>query len=54
VIFERPTQRPEHVLLGAFRVLHARGAHRIQAVPYFYATGHWRCSTLVEVSRSTR
>jgi hypothetical protein len=40
--------RPEHVLLRAIQVLHGRGAHRIQAVPYFYATGHWRCSTLVD------
>ncbi|GHF18275.1 hypothetical protein GCM10011600_19010 [Pseudolysinimonas yzui] len=40
--------RPEHVLLNAYRVLHGRGAHRIQAAPYFYATGHWRCSTLVD------
>lgn len=36
--------RPEHVLLQAIRVLHERGAHRIQIAPAFYATGHWRCS----------
>lgn len=40
--------RPEHVLLNAYRVLHGRGAHRIQAAPYFYATGHWRCATLID------
>lgn len=43
--------RPEHVLLNAFRVLHARSAHRIQAIPYFYATGHWRCSTVIDGER---
>jgi hypothetical protein len=40
--------RPEQVLLHAIRVLHERGAHRIQVVPYFYATGHWRCSLLLD------
>lgn len=40
--------RPEHVLLHAIRVLHERGAHRIQIAPAFYATGHWRCSILIE------
>jgi hypothetical protein len=40
--------RPEHVLLQAIRVLHERGAHRIQVVPAFYATGHWRCSILID------
>lgn len=40
--------RPEHVLLHAVRVLHEQGAHRIQVVPYFYATGHWRCSLLLD------
>lgn len=40
--------RPEHVLLHAVQVLHERGAHRIQVVPYFYATGHWRCSIRVD------
>lgn len=43
--------RPEHVLLHAIRVLHERGAHRIQVVPGFYATGHWRCSILVDGER---
>lgn len=40
--------RPECVLLEAYRVLHGGGAHRIQAAPGFYATGHWRCATLVD------
>jgi hypothetical protein len=40
--------RPEHVLLRAIQVLHGRGAHRMQVVPGFYATGHWRCSTRVD------
>jgi len=40
--------RPERVLLQAYGVLHRRGAHRIQVAPGFYATGHWRCSTLVD------
>lgn len=44
----RTESRPEHVLLHAIRVLHERGAHRIQVVPYFYATGHWRCSLLLD------
>ncbi len=46
--FTEPVNRPEHVLLNAYRVLHGRGAHRIQAAPYFYATGHWRCATLID------
>ncbi len=48
MIFREPVSRPEHVLLNAYRVLHERGAHRIQAAPYFYATGHWRCATLID------
>jgi hypothetical protein len=42
------TTRPEHVLLQAIRVLHGRGAHRIQIAPAFYATGHWRCSIRID------
>lgn len=39
---------PHDVLLQAVRVLHQRGAHRIQIFPYFYATGHWRCPIIVD------
>lgn len=38
---------PERTLLEAVRVLHRRGAHGIQVMPYHYATGHWRCPLLV-------
>jgi len=38
---------PERTLLEAVRVLHGRGAHGIQVVPYHYATGHWRCSFMI-------
>jgi len=41
---------PSQTLLAAVRVLHGRGAHRIRVEPYFYATGHWRCSLFVDAA----
>lgn len=39
---------PETVLLQSVRVLHLRGAHRVQIYPHIYATGHWRCPIVID------
>lgn len=39
---------PERTLLEAIRVLHRRGVQGVTAMPYVYATGHWRCQISVD------
>lgn len=43
-----PTDEPTRVLLEAVRVLHGRGAHRIQVFVHIYALGTWRCPLMVD------